>query len=540
MDLAISKLDPWVTAKVFHETTLREGQTLTRAAITYRIENAALKALRIRIPGLSETSASTVRATGDAVADLIPIESDPGLYEIRFQRGIAGETKIEIEFQQNTKDTGTEIIQPITLEEVRQLQYFASVRAGGRLALSTSDIPRGWQRADWAAAQATIGQPAGNTAPLLLFRVADAEAPLSVSIKRHELQDLEKLRVSQGTLTTLVSPEGDSLTAVDLQMQVTAKTTLRLKLPDESKLFNVLVNEEGATLVREKGEWLFYVFPSPEPGKPANVRFVYSEKSEDTNLQGPVLNVPMENLTWRVLVPEGFQLTSHAGDFDLSNQSSYGSFKLEDYKALAQSKKKTDAASAMALLDQANSWLAQGDQEKASQLLSNAYNSNQLDAASGEDARVQIRELKTQQAVLGLNTRRQKIAIDNRVAGQDENAQLEQAANANPILKGDSNYDPTQFNRFLEGNSADEITALKEIANRIVTQQLAAEPAPLALDITLPERGKVLTFTRSVQVENQSAQPMQISLDLEKTNRTKAWLAIPLCLLIGTIAARRK
>ncbi|MDP4996932.1 MAG: hypothetical protein NWQ16_11995 [Akkermansiaceae bacterium] len=540
LNLAISKLDPWVTAKVFHETTLREGQTLTRAAITYRIENAALKALRIRIPGLDETAASTVRATGDAVADLIPIEDEEGLYEIRFQRGIAGETKVEIEFQQATKDTGTETIQPITLEEVRQLQYFAAVRAGGRLALSTADLPRGWQRADWAVAQAAIGQPAGTTAPLLLFRVADAEAPLTVAIKRHELQDLEKLRVSQGTLTTLISPDGDSLTAVDLQMQVTAKTTLRLKLPAESKLFNVLVNEEGATLVREKGEWLFYVFPSPEPGKPANVRFVYSEKSEDTTLQGPVLNVPMENLTWRVLIPEGFQLASHEGDFDLSEQSSYGSFNLEDYKSLAQSKKQTDAASAMALLDQANSWLAQGDQEKASQLLSNAYNSNQLDAASGEDARVQLRELKTQQAVLGLNTRRQKLAIDNKVAGQDENAQLEQAANANPILKGDSNYDPAQFDRFLEGNSADEISALKEIANRIVTQQLAAEPAPLALDITLPERGQVLTFKRSVQVESQSEAPMQISLDLKKTRKTTSWLAIPLCLLIGAMGATRR
>ncbi|MGJ8634928.1 MAG: hypothetical protein ACSHX7_13505, partial [Luteolibacter sp.] len=540
LGLAISKLDPWVTAKVFHETTLREGQTLTRASIAYRIENAALKTLRIRIPGLDETAASTVRATGESVADFIPVESEPGLYEIRFQRGIAGETKVEIEFQQATKDTGTETIQPITLGEVRQIQYFSAVRAGGRLALSTTDIPRGWQRADWAVAQAAIGQPAGNTAPLLLFRVADPEAPLTVAIKRHELQDLEKLRVSEGTLTTLISPEGHALTAVDLQMQVTAKTTLRLKLPADSELFNVLVNEEGATLVRENGEWLFYVFPSPETDKPASVRFVYSAQSEDTQLQGPILNVPMENLTWSVLIPEGFQLTSHSGDFDLSKQANLGSFDILSYKSLTESKKKNSSKSAMALLDKANSWLAKGDQEKASQALSNAYRSNQLDAASGEDARVQLRELKTQQAVLGLNTRRQKLAIDNRVAGQDENAQLEQAANANPILKGDSNYDPAQFNRFLEGNSAEEISALKEIANRIVTQQLAAEPAPQALDITLPERGQVLTFTRSVQVENQSNTPMEISLKIEKTNKTSAWLAIPLCLLIGIIAARRK
>ena len=538
--LAISRLDPWVTAKVFHETTLREGQTLTRAAISYRIENAALKALRIRIPGLDETSASTVRATGDAVADLVPVEGEEGLYEIRFQRGIAGETNVEIEYQQATKVASTESIAPITLEQARQLSYFAAIRAGGRLELDTTDIPRGWQRADWAVVRAAIGQSAGNIAPLLLFRVADPEAPLPVSIKRHELENLEKLRVSEGNLTTLLSPLGDTLTAVELKMQVTGKSTLRLKLPENSDLFNVLVNDEGATLVREKGEWLFYVFPSPEPSQPASVRFVYSVKSsKGGQLQGPVLNVPMENLTWRVLIPEGFKMTDHGGDFDLKNESRYGSFSLDDYKSLAMSKKQSDSQSAVALLDQANTWLAAGDQEKASQAFSNAVRSNQLNAASGEDARVQLRELKTQQAVLGLNTRRQKLAIDNRVAGQKENAQLERAAEANPVFKGDFNYDPRQFDRFLEGNSAEENSALKEIANRIVTQQLAAEPAPVPLDITLPERGKVVTFTRSVQVESDSDHPMEITLNIKQSSHSSAWLAIPLCLLLGAMGARR-
>lgn len=541
LGLAISRLDPWVTAKVFHESTLREGQTVTRASIQYRIENAAIKSLRVRIPNLDTTSASTVRATGADVADLIPVEGEDGLYEIRFQRGIAGEIQVELEFQQSTKDAGTESIAAITFEQVRQLSYFAAVRADGRLELDAPTVPRGWQRVDWAVAQATIGQAAGTTPPLLLFRVADPEAPLAVTIKRHELESLEKLRVSQGTLTTLISPHGDSLTAVELSMQVTSKSTLRLKLPDGSKLFNVLVNDEAATLVREKGEWLFYVFPSPEPNQPANVRFVFSAKNKKTGqLQGPVLNVPMENLTWRVLVPEGYEMTSNDGDFDLSGQSSFGTFSLEDYKSFALSKKRSDSQSAVALLDQAVSWAAAGDQEKASQYFSNAVRNGNLDAASGEDARVQLRELKTQQAVLGLNTRRQKLTLDNNDVGSKDISQLQEAASANPILQGNYNYDPNQFDRFLMGNSADENAALKDIANRIVTQQLAAEPAPQALDITLPERGNVLTFTRSVQVDGNGGEPMAITLGIRKTSRTSAWLAVPLCLLLGAMGVRRK
>ncbi len=534
LGLAISRLDPWVTAQVFHEATLREGQVLTRISIGYKIENAAVKSLRVRIPGLDATAAATVRANGAAVADLVSVAGEDGLREIRFHRGVAGETRVELEFQRAGKDVGNELIQPIVLEQVRQLAYFTAIRAGGRMELEAGALPRGWQRADWAVVQSSLGPVAGSVAPLMAFRVADPEGPLPVVLKRHELATLQKIRVVEGSLTTLMSPAGDALTAVDLKMRVVGKETLSLKLPKGAALFNVLVNDEGATLVREGDQWLFYVFPSPEVSRPATVRFVYSAgTAKGKRIEGPVLNVPMESLTWRVLVPEGWRMADHGGDFDLQQQAAMGSFKLEDYQSFVRGKKESDAKSAVALLDQANSWMAAGDQEKASQAFSNAVRSNQLDAASGEDARVQLRQLKTQQAVLGLNTRRQKLEIDNRSAsGQGDYSQLKRAAEANPVLRGGSNYDPKQFDRFLEGNTADENSALKEIANRIVTQQLAAEPAPVALDVTLPERGTVLTFGRSVQVDGQ--RPMVLTLDLKRDGGSgHAWLAILLCLLLG-------
>ena len=535
--LSISRLDPWVTARIFHDATLREGQLLTKAAIQYRIDNAAVKSLRVRIPGLDENAAATVRATGNAVADLVPIERGDGLYEIRFQRGIAGETTVDLEYQLTGPESGEQTIAPVVLEDVRQSNYFVAVRAGGRLELEAGSLPRGWQRTDWAVVRSTLGHAAGSAAPVMSFRVADPEGPLPVVLKRHELAGLRKLRVSEGTLTTLMSAKGDALTAVDLKLHVTDKSTLRLKLPEGAELFNVRVNDEGAPLVREGTDWLFHVFPSPGEDKPAAVRFVYSAGThKGRRLEGPVLDVPMENLTWRVLVPEGWRLADHDGDFDLKEKQQHGSFKLEDYQSFVLSKRRSDTQSAVARLDQANAWLAAGDQEKASIALSNAVNQGQLDAASGEDARVQLRQLKSQQAVLGLNTRRQKLVLENRFAApQGGNEQLERAAGANPVLQGSYNFDPKQFDRFLEGNTADENAALKEIANRIVAQQLAAEPAPAALDVTLPERGTVLEFGRSVQVDGE--RPMAIELKLKRASAGFSWAGMLVCLLIGLAAA---
>lgn len=535
LNLAISRLDPWVTARILHEITLREGQILNRVHIACRIENAAIKSLRIRIPDLDADAASTVRANGPAVADLIPVPDQPGRWDVRFQRGVAGDTTIDLEYQRRGGTAGTESLPTLSSEDLRQISYFVAVHVGGRLELDAPTLPRGWQRADWALVQSAIGQAASGAAPALAFSVADPEAPLEVRLKRHDLAKLRKLRVAEGTLTTLISLDDQALTAVHLNLEVTAKGTLKLQLPPQSRLFNVLVNDEGAPLVREGDDWMFHVFPSPDEGRPATVRFVYSSPAPKGRLLGPKLNAPMENLIWRVIVPEGWRIHSHSGDFDLKQQSRLATFRLDDYRSFIDSKRRSDARSAVALLDQANEWLKAGDQEKAGVALGNATRNNFLDVASNEDARVQLRNLKTQQAVLGLNTRRQRLFLDNRAEAPGlENQQLERAAQLNPVFQGAFNFDPGQFDRFLEGNTADENAALKEIANRMVTQQLAAEPAPATLDIHLPESGTILAFHRSVQIDGD--QPMSLALDLRPATSRGILLSVLLCFAAANLA----
>ena len=537
LSLAIGKLDPWVTAQVFHEATLREGQLLSRVVIGYRIENAAIKSLRVAIPGLDKAAAATVRASGPDVAELVPVEGKPGLWEIRFRRGVVNDTSVELQYQRRRLDEGSERIEPITLDQTRLGAYFVAVRTAGRLEVEAGTLPRGWQRTDWAVVQSALGQAAGTEVPLLAFKVADPVDALAVALKRLELTDLQRLRVASGSLTTLLAAGGQTLTVVDLNMEVVGKATLKLSLPKGAQLFNVLVNEEAAPLVREGDQWQFHVFPAPAVGQPAKVRLVYSaDAGRALRLEGPVLNVPMESLTWRVLVPEGWRLTHHQGDFELKQQTAKGSFRLEDYQIFSESKRLSDATRASAKFAQANDFLQQGQQEQASQALRNVLRSNQLDEATNEDARILEHKTKTQQAVLGLNTRRQRVQLDNRRnLPLVENSQLDRAAAANPLMQGQNVFDPRNFDRLLEANSSDENAALKAIGARLVDQQLAAEPAPLALDVTLPERGTVLTFGRSVQVDG--AHRMSVTLDLQPNRSGGSWLALALCLIAGALAA---
>jgi hypothetical protein len=534
--LGIEALEPWITAQALEEVTLREGQTLTRIALHYRVENAVVKHVQVKLPALGDERARTVRATGSAVSDIGRVPETPDLWEIRFQRGIAGETDVQIEFQGPAGPArGQETIVTPELVGVRQAAQFVAIRGGGRLEVEAANLPRGWTRADWSAVPAMLQSRSDRTVPALCFRVAEPEAPLAVAVRRHEVADALKLRVAEAELTTLFAPAGASLTAVNLNVDVLEKSTLRVRLPSGARLFNTFVNSQSVAVVREGDAYLFYVTPNAADNRSAAVRLVYAATpapAHAVGLTGPSLSVPLENVTWRVVIPPGYELDSYSGGLRLREQRGAAAFGVENYQALVSSRRSAEAQQAMTLLQQASALLQRGEQEKAGEALSRVSNANVLDEASNEDARVQLRNLKTQQAVLGLNTRRQRLYLDNR-ADAAPNAPLEQAANLNPFMQGKLNFNPQQVDQLLMGNTVEENTALRGIASRIVDQQLAVEPAPGAIDVTLPQAGEVLTFTRSLQVDG--AAPLELTLKVEKLAgagaRSAAWLLAAVALL---------
>jgi len=538
LTVAIEALEPWVTVEALQEVTMREGQTLTRLALHYRVENAAVKALRVRLPGLTEDEARTVRATGSAISDMVRVTGSADTWEIRFQRGVAGETDAQIEYQ-GVRYAGNGVFPDYFVTNpdflgARQVTLFVGVRASERLELDTTDVPRGWEPLDWSAVPDELQDRSDRSLPALCFKVSEPEGPLGVLVRRHELADSLKVRVTRGTMTTIFSPRGPFMTSVELDAEVVEKTTMRVLLPDQAALVNSFVNGDSVPVVREGDAYLFNVAPGTSGEHQATIRMVYSVpamQSGPIDLAGPVFSVPMQNVSWRVVVPAGYDLRGYHGDLRLNEEQSAGIFGMAEYRSLVTSNQAVESRNATGLLDRANALLQSGDQQQAGEALDRAANANALDAATNEDARVELRVLKTQQAVLGLNTRRQKLYLDNRADVQQRNEQLEQAANLNPLLQGKTNYDPQQYDQLLQGNTAEENDALNGIAARLVDQQLAAEPAPGAINVTMPERGKVLTFTRSMQVDGNA--PLKLELELQQLPGTSWGFT---ALLIAAIA----
>jgi hypothetical protein len=542
--VGIEKLDPWVTGQVLHEVTLREGQTRSALFANFAVQNASIRALRVTLPITNEDEIKTLRASGNTVSDLVRTASDSNIWEVQFKRRVVGKLQFRIEYERRgDRENEDETLSPAEFPQARQLSYYFGVRAGGRLELEHDTLTQGWQRVDWSTVPQPLREAENRNAPSLAFRAVAPAIALKIHATRHSLADALKLRVAKGSLTTVLSPTGDQLTAVDVTMEVIQRSSLSVGLPDGGELFSIFVNGESVNSIRQGGTtnaWQFYILPGIDD-RTAQVRFVYSvpgDRLSNLKLSSPQLNVPLENIQWNVIAPKGFELNDNDGDLELIGQTSQENYDRDSYLSKASGKRQVQARRAVQLLEQANQLLQAGKQSKARWALNSVANQYALDAASNEDARVQLENLQTQQAIVGLNTRRQRLFLDNNRDEADvvDNEQLRQAAAANPILQQDQmNFRPQQLSQLLGGNTTADNAILQQIAGRLVQHQHTTEPAPQAIIISLPEEGDVYTFGRSVQVAENA--PLELDLEFGSKLRLHLWQTALVLVLLAAFAA---
>ncbi|MBB3209298.1 hypothetical protein FHS27_005138 [Rhodopirellula rubra] len=544
LTLGIDQLAPWVTGQVLHEITMREGQTRSTLIANFKVENASIRQMQVVLPIDDESEIKTLRANGKIVSDLVRTQPNSNIWEVQFKRRVLGKIDFRIEYERRgDRDNDTESLVPVQFPQARQLSYYYGIRAGGRLEIDHEELTQGWQRVDWNTIPSTLRNAENHSVPSLTLRAVSPESPLPIRANRHSLANALKLRVADGTLATILSPTGDQLTAVDLTVEVIQRSSLSVGLPQGSELFNVFVNGESVHSIRQGGNvnaWQFYILPGIDD-RTAKVRFVYSvpgDRIKRIHLQSPVLNVPLENIRWNVLAPEGFRMVDSDGNLELIEQANRDVYDRASYLSKMKGKRQNQAQEAASLLEQANELLQAGEQTKAKWAFNSVANQYGLDAASNEDARVQLENLQTQQAIVGLNTRRQRLYMDNykndAVPLGDE--QLRQAAADNPILQQEElNFRPQQLSELLRGNTTEDNAVLQAIAYRLVQHQRATETAPQAIQISLPEEGTMYSFSRTVQVTENA--PLDLDLKFESRYRIPFWQSGLLVLLLALTAA---
>jgi len=169
-----------------------------------------------------------------------------------------------------------------------------------------------------------------------------------------------------------------------------------------------------------------------------------------------------------------------------------------------------------------NRALERGDPQQARRAFRSAYGLSTHDYAFNEDARVQLHNLKLQQALVGLNVRQAATAGETGVLA----GRFRELRNSK-----DANYTQDDAKQIIAGNNSEDNSAYMKLAEKLVQQQDAAVSSATAIRANIPEQGRVFTFQRAVAVDREA----DLHLGLELTAVRAASTGSKGLVLLGTL-----
>jgi hypothetical protein len=533
--LGIEQVEAWVQVTSLQHATVNEAQVKVAANLQYQIENTGLKSLRVSIP----TNAESVHFTGELVSDFlrVPDAVTNGLqqWEIKLQRRVIGAYLLRVTYQTLIAENATETnLRGVQADNVNLQRGFVTLQSGGRLQVNADSASVALQPTEWQSIPRALKQNIEAESASYAFRLAEPTFELPLKLDRHEAVKLLPARVNNVAFTSVISDAGVMLTQARLEIFPGDKRLLAVRLPKDARYWFAFVNQNGVWPWRQGDQILIPMDQSSGAGfqpasgerqagspphyKPVPVEVFFSSqvgaqdgRSLDLELLAPKFDLPLENISWRVYLGEKWQVKKWAGTMQLAEEriAPATTLDLASYlqtEALLQREKTRDAEEMLAL---GNSALEKGDPQQARRAFQAAYGLSVHDNAFNEDARVQLHNLKLQQALIGLNVRQ---AANAGEAATGMGGRLRELQGAK-----DLNYTQQDAKEIIDRNSADENSAYMKVAEKLIQQQDAAVASATAIRANIPEQGRVLTFQRAVAVDRDADLRINLQTAASKT-----------------------
>jgi hypothetical protein len=484
--------------------------------------------------------AQAVRFQGDQVSVFSAVAGavTNGLqeWEIKLDRRIIGSYLLQLNYEEPMSAQATAVtLRGVQAADVNTQRGFVTVQSGGRLQLRVDDLPAALQLAEWQSIPRALQKDMQTASANFAYRLVEPAFDLTMKVERHEAEKLLPARVESVTFNSVISDSGVMLTEARLEMVPGDKRLLSLRLPDGAKFWFAFVNQNGVWPWRDGDNFLIPLDQPSRDGKAVPVEFFYTSQSGtagrhslDLALLAPKFDLPLENITWRVHLNDKWKITRWTGSLQLESDQPAAAAPAVDaqsYLASEAGNRNAQAQAAQDMLAMGNSLLQKGDPLQARRAFQSAYGLSQGDDAFNEDARVQLNNLKLQQALVGLNVRQVEAAGGDTAALGGDFRDLRN--------RKDVNYTQQDAKDIIDRNSSDENSAFMALAQRLVQQQDAAVSSPAAIRANIPEQGRVLTFQRAVAAEDWA----DLNIGLDATAARAAAPSTRLMILAATFAA---
>ncbi len=538
VELKTQVLQPVLKPELLHRVDLTEGMLQHRVFVRCKIENAGVKFFRVKVP----VKDATLTVSGRGIARVQPegeAAADGSRVWVVELHGKVEDAYAFTALYQEPYDpaAGGVSIRPFGTPGTARQSAWLAVTGGGRVQVEPRGEVIGLRAEDARALPDHFG--AGDlSGAILCYRILQSEYTLDLSVIRHEAARVLLAGVDNARFTTVLSASGKMLTQAVIQLRTGRLRFLKVALPDSSQLWAAQVNGTEVAVARDSEGNLTVPLELLTSEQTTSISLVYADTLSG-ELSGiieiPALRfpeLPLQDIQWNLYVPPGARYRLANKDFD--DRDTFGThpdgtefiktFGRDDYLNINRQQGSWSLNEAKRNLGNISQLLDKGDRIMAQKALQQAVNLSQAEQTLNEDARVQFRNVVQEQVKIGLVNRREALRMDNNIF--DESAPQTQSG------YNDGNFSREFATQVEEQLTAQDRASLDRVALKIVEQQAAAAGQGSAINIAMPEQGRLLRFSRALQ--NELGAKMTLAIRVTPNDVAARlflwWPVLPLCL----------
>ncbi len=330
--LLVERIRPRLTARSFSLLRVEPDSLSVRYEVIYSVERARVGRVALLMPKDATPESLAVRGLGGTRVkhQQSRIEGDMRRWTVQLERPRLGKIHLAVAFSRPAAvRTLTEMPLPLVTAAADGLDYQSGVVAvEGNADLEITPNPEtGVRLLDVGELADASFQPGKRLLGVWGYVGEPTDATLPIGIAPRDTRAVPTAVVQRAALSTRLSVDGNAQTQASFLLRTKA-SYLTVQLPDESQLWSAHVGQTAIKPQRQESNLLIGL-----PGASGDVRLlriVYTTPVEGLGLSGNVrlpapklflrgpsgaepIEVPLNDLVWRVYPPAGYQITRSDG-----------------------------------------------------------------------------------------------------------------------------------------------------------------------------------------------------------------------------------
>lgn len=328
LSLELERLKPSIMARTYNFVTVMPTQLIVHSELVFDIKQASEGEFEFELP-LDSPKSISIRSTSDQLKDYRSEETETTRrWIVQLAKPQKGQVHLLIDFQMPLEESQLAELKlaPVVVRNVSFQSSMFAVEGSTELDIEIETEARAVDVGEFSQ---SVYQPGRHL--LGTYSWPNEKMSLTVKSLRRPVYQLPSAIVQRAEMVTSISNNGKAQTAARFQLVTKQQPFLRVELPKNATLWSVQLDGQPAKPQLQNDALLISLIGN-ETGKLRDLQLVFESPASSFSFVGKIqahaptlwlneagneqgIPVPLVDLHWRLIMPEGFSISHGDGKF---------------------------------------------------------------------------------------------------------------------------------------------------------------------------------------------------------------------------------